>query len=34
LVRGGRLPHEYLMKSITLLATDVKPPVERILAAK
>jgi hypothetical protein len=30
----GGLPHEYLMESITLLATEVKPRVERLLAAK
>jgi probable LLM family oxidoreductase len=30
----GGLPHEHLMESITLLATEVKPRVERLLAAK
>lgn len=30
----GGLPHEYLMESITLLATEVKPRVKRLLAAK
>lgn len=28
----GGLPHEYLMESITLLATEVKPRVQRLLA--
>jgi len=30
----GGLPHEHLLESITLLATEVKPRVERLLAAK
>lgn len=30
----GGLPHEYLLESITLLATEVKPRVERLLAKK
>lgn len=30
----GGLPHEYFMESLTLLATEVKPRVERLLAAK
>lgn len=30
----GGLPHEHLMESITLLATEVKPRVQRLLAAK
>lgn len=30
----GGLPHEHLLESITLLATEVKPRVERLLAKK
>ncbi len=30
----GGLPHEQLLESITLLATEVKPRVEKLLAAK
>ncbi|MGA7206796.1 MAG: LLM class flavin-dependent oxidoreductase [Specibacter sp.] len=30
----GGLPHDHLMESITLLATEVKPRIERLLAAK
>jgi alkanesulfonate monooxygenase SsuD/methylene tetrahydromethanopterin reductase-like flavin-dependent oxidoreductase (luciferase family) len=30
----GGLPQEHLLESITLLATEVKPRVERLLAAK
>lgn len=30
----GSVPHEYLLESLTLLATEVKPRVERLLAAK
>ncbi|ALE06349.1 luciferase [Arthrobacter sp. ERGS1:01] len=30
----GGLPHDHLKESITLLATEVKPRVERLLAAK
>ncbi|GAB3254346.1 LLM class oxidoreductase [Arthrobacter pigmenti] len=30
----GGLPHEHLLESLTLLATEVKPRVERLLAAK
>lgn len=30
----GGLPHEHLMESITLLATEVKPRVQRLLAKK
>ena len=30
----GGLPQEYLLESITLLATEVKPRVDRLLAAK
>ncbi len=30
----GGLPHEYLLESITLLATEVKPRVQRLLAAQ
>lgn len=30
----GGLPHEHFMESLTLLATEVKPRVERLLAAK
>lgn len=30
----GGLPHEHLMESITLLATEVKPRVQRLLAAR
>jgi hypothetical protein len=28
------LPQEHLLESLTLLATEVKPRVERLLAAK
>jgi alkanesulfonate monooxygenase SsuD/methylene tetrahydromethanopterin reductase-like flavin-dependent oxidoreductase (luciferase family) len=30
----GGLPHEHLLESLTLLATEVEPRVERLLAAK
>ena len=30
----GGVPHEYLLESLTLLATEGKPRVERLLAAK
>lgn len=30
----GGLPHEHLIESLTLLATEVKPRLERLLAAK
>jgi len=30
----GGLPHEHLLESLTLLATEVKPRVQRLLAAK
>jgi alkanesulfonate monooxygenase SsuD/methylene tetrahydromethanopterin reductase-like flavin-dependent oxidoreductase (luciferase family) len=30
----GGLPHEHFLESLTLLATEVKPRVERLLAAK
>jgi alkanesulfonate monooxygenase SsuD/methylene tetrahydromethanopterin reductase-like flavin-dependent oxidoreductase (luciferase family) len=30
----GGLPHEYLLESLTLLATEVKPRVERLMAGK
>jgi hypothetical protein len=30
----GGLPHEHFIESVTLLATEVKPRVERLLAAK
>jgi hypothetical protein len=30
----GGLPHEHFLESLTLLAAEVKPRVERLLAAK
>jgi alkanesulfonate monooxygenase SsuD/methylene tetrahydromethanopterin reductase-like flavin-dependent oxidoreductase (luciferase family) len=30
----GGVPHEYLLESITLLANEVKPRVERLLRSK
>jgi alkanesulfonate monooxygenase SsuD/methylene tetrahydromethanopterin reductase-like flavin-dependent oxidoreductase (luciferase family) len=30
----GGLPHEHLLESITLLATEVKPRVKRLLSRK
>jgi alkanesulfonate monooxygenase SsuD/methylene tetrahydromethanopterin reductase-like flavin-dependent oxidoreductase (luciferase family) len=30
----GGLPHEYFLESLTLLATEVKPRIERLLSAK